>query len=155
LEQAHALASESVARFRAQKSDASLAEVLVTLGYVLSAQGKTQDAYAAISDALKLAWVAGPRLVVAAALEGLAVTIASADADEATRLLSAAASLRRRMGTPLRPADQPAVSRALAAVRSRLGDDRFAALWQEASEQPLEQRLGEIISDRLSAGIEF
>jgi non-specific serine/threonine protein kinase len=50
------LVKESVALFRAQKADGSLAEVLITLGQIVQAQGDGAAAYTALTEALQFAW---------------------------------------------------------------------------------------------------
>ncbi|MCB0166543.1 MAG: tetratricopeptide repeat protein, partial [Anaerolineae bacterium] len=140
LAQALALINESVALYRAQQAEASLAEVLVTLGHILRAQGDIIAAHAALTEALRLAQAVGPRLFAAAALEGLAA-LAGQPGQSAlvVRLLGAAAGLRGRMGTPIRPVDQPGAERLLTTVRSHFGADGFAELWAEAEAQPIGQ----------------
>src|SRR5262249_39154910 len=66
-------AEESAALFRGLQAGPSLAEVLVTLGRIRGAQGAVADAEAHLAEALTLAWAAGPRLIVAAALEEMGV----------------------------------------------------------------------------------
>ena len=89
----------------------------------------------------------GPRLLVAAALEGLAaVVVAQGQAELAARLLATASVLRVQMGTPVRPVDQAAVAQALATARSILGEETFAAVWAEAQALPLEELLSTIRS---------
>jgi hypothetical protein len=60
----------------------------------------------------------------------------------ATRLLAVASALRLQMATPVRPADQAIVDQAQATARSALGEDAFAAVWEEPRMLPLEQILG-------------
>ena len=147
LTRAFVLVSESVSLFRAQKADASLAEVLITLGQIVRAQGDVAAAYGALSEALRLAWAVGPRLLVTAALEGLASLAAQAQqAALAVRLLGAASASRAQMGTPVRPLDQAAVDRTLATARAALGSNAAASVWSEAMELPLEQILSSIPS---------
>jgi predicted ATPase/transcriptional regulator with XRE-family HTH domain len=135
LPQAFVLADESVSLYRAQQAEASLAEVLVTMGYILRVQGEVAAAYEALTEALRLALAVGPHLLVAAALEGLAgLAVQPGQSALAARLLGAAAALRARMGTPVRPVDQPAVERLLATTRSTLGSDTFTALWGAGGE---------------------
>jgi predicted ATPase len=69
------LVNESVALFRAQKADGSLAEVLITLGQIVRAQRDGAAAYTVLTEALQFAWAVGPRLMVASALEGLASVV--------------------------------------------------------------------------------
>ena len=145
LDQAHKLVGESVAMFRAQNADGSLAEVLVTVGHIARAQGKLVAAYAASLEALRLAQVVGPRLLVANALEGLAGVVLTGDqAQLAVQLLGVATRLRAQMSTPVRPVDKAAVDQALATTRSILGPDTFAATWQVAQALALEDLLDTI-----------
>jgi hypothetical protein len=89
----------------------------------------------------------GPRLFVAAALEGLAGLASQPEhAALAARLLGAASALRAEMGIPVRPVDRAAVEQALATARSALGADAFAAVWAEAQALPLEQIVSAIPS---------
>jgi tetratricopeptide (TPR) repeat protein len=134
-----AFASESVALFRSLQADGSIAEVLITLGHITRALGDIAASEKALFEALRLAQVVGPRLLVAAALEGLAsVKVLSGGANMTVRLLSAASALRAQMGTPVRPADQPALNRALSMAQSTLGAEDFASIWAEAQGLPLE-----------------
>lgn len=147
LPQAFALASESVTMFRAQNADASLAEALVTLGYVLRAQRDVTAAYTASVEALRITLVVGPRLMMATTLECLAsVMMDMRQAVPAVRLLAGAAVLREQMGTPVRPIDQPVMIDTLATTRLTLGEDVFAALWEESASLPLEQLLNIVLA---------
>ncbi len=147
LAQAFTLIDESVTLFRDLKAYSSLAEVLITQGHILRAQGHAAAANAALSEALRLAWAVGPRLFVAAALEGLAsVVVAQGRAELAARLLAAASALRAQMGTPVRPVDHAAVEQVRATARSALGNDAFATAWAQAQALPLEQILSTIPS---------
>jgi hypothetical protein len=113
--------------------------VLITLGKIAQAQGDAVAAYGALTEALRLASALGPRLMVAAALEGLARVVgAQGHAELAVRLLAAASALRVQMGAPVRPADQAMVDHALATARSMMGADVFAAVWVEAQSLPVE-----------------
>jgi hypothetical protein len=133
-------AEESVALFRSLRAGPSLAEVLVTLGRVREAQGAVTVAHAQVSEALGLAWAQGPRWVVAAALEALgAQAIRRQQGIHGVHLIAAAATLRRAMGTPVRPADRPAGDEALAAARASMGDEAFDEAWAAGESLPLEQ----------------
>ena len=147
LERASALIRESVAQFRAILADTCLAEVLITLGTILWAQGDAAAAYDALTEALRFARAVGPRLFAALALEGLAsVVVSQGYAELAAQSLAGASALRAQMRTPVRPVDRADVERALAAARSALGEDAFAAVWAEAQAQSLEQILSALPS---------
>ena len=140
------LVDESVALFRVLKDDSGLAEVLVTSGKILLAQGDSAAAYQALTESLRLALRLGPRLVVAFALEGLAsVMVAGRQSQLAVQLLGAASVLRAQMGTPMRPADQATIDQTRAVSRAALGDATFAALWAAALALPLEQLLSTVL----------
>ena len=140
LSQAFLLINESVTLYRSQQAEASLAEILVTLGHILRAQGDVNGAHAALTEALGFAQTVGPRLFVAAALEALA-SLAPQPGQSAlvVRLLGAASALRGRMSAPIRPAEQPEVERILTTARAYLGADAFAELWAEAEMLPIGQ----------------
>ncbi len=149
LSQAQTLISESVTLFRTQQADGSLAEVLITQGQILGAQRALAAAHAALTEAVELAWVVGPRLMMAPALELLGAVVLQSDpgvqgATAAARFLAAASGLRTRMKTPARPVDLPAVERTLALARSVLGTAAFAKLWAAVIVLPLEPILSTI-----------
>jgi hypothetical protein len=122
----------------------------VTLGRVRDAQGATTAAHAHLAEALGLAWAAGPRLFVAAALEELGVlAVRQGHGQDGVQLLGAAAALREAMGAPIRPADRHAVEEALAVARTALGSLPFAEAWDLGQNLPVEQ-----IVVRLMAGSE-
>jgi tetratricopeptide (TPR) repeat protein len=133
-------AAESEAFFRSLQAEPSLAEVLVTVGRVKGAQGEAAAAQANLAEALALAWEKGPRLVVAAALEELgAQAVRQGHQRHGVTLLAAAATLRRGMGAPVRPADRPAIEAVLAAARTALDVTTFADAWAAGETLPLEQ----------------
>jgi WD40 repeat protein/predicted ATPase len=149
-------AEESVALFRGMGAGPSLAEVLVTLGRVRGAQGETA-AQVHLTEALSLAWAQGPRWVVAASLEELGVqTVRHGQDWHGVRLLAAGAALRQAMGTPVRPADRPAIERALADARASLGDVAFDQVWAAGQALPVDQIVAHEVApledDRHSVG---
>ena len=145
LPQADTLVSESISLFRAQQADGSLAEVLVTHGQILLAQGNGAAAYTSFTEALRLARAVGPRLLVAVAMERLGgLAILAGHAVLAVRLLGAASAVRVQMGTPVRPADQLALERTIESARSILGVPAFTAMWEAAATLPLEQILSSL-----------
>jgi len=123
-----------------------MAEVLITLGQILRAQGNVEVAYEALTEALRIALAMGLRLLVAA-LEALAeLLISQRESHPTVQFLAAASALRVQMGAPVRPVDQAAVEQTLATARSALGADTFAAVWAETQALPLEQILSTIPS---------
>jgi tetratricopeptide (TPR) repeat protein len=139
LKEAFNLSDESVSLFRSLQADGSLAEVLVTLGHILSAQGELRAAQTALTESLRLAWIVGPRLMMVNGLEALAqVMVHTAQQRLAVQALSMASKLRLQMGTPVRPADQPMVEQTLASLHSSLDIPVFKDLWVKADERSLE-----------------
>jgi hypothetical protein len=140
-------AEESDALFRGLQGGSSMAEVLVTVGRVRSAQGDAAAARASLVQALRLAWAKGPRLVVAMALEELGVqTIQQKQEQHGVQLLAATAALRQAMGAPVRPADRPAIEGALAAARTALGEAAFTTAWTTGEALPLEQSVAHAVA---------
>ena len=141
------LIRESEVIFRELQADGSLTEILITVGKIERAQGNMAAAYAAMTEALRLAVAIGPRLFVAASLEGLGtITAAQGQAEQSVRLLALAAALRWHMAAPIWPADQTSLDAALATGRSLLNDNGFAEIWAQAQALPLEQLLQTIAS---------
>ena len=141
------LIRESEALFRDLNAAGSLAEILISVGKIERRLGDMAAAYSTLTEALRLAQATGPRLFVAASLEGLAsVAAEQGQADLTVRLLAAAAALREQMGTPVRPADQRALEDTLAITRSSLSTDAFAAIWAQAQALPLEELLSTVRS---------
>jgi tetratricopeptide (TPR) repeat protein len=133
-------AEESEAIFRGIEAGPSLAEVLITVGRIRTAQGAATAARANLAEALALAWTKGPRLVVATALEELGgQAVKQGQGQHGVPLLAAAAGLRRAMGAPVRPSDRPALESALAAARRALDGAAFTDAWATGQTLPLEQ----------------
>jgi predicted ATPase len=151
LARAAALGAESVALFRHLKMESSVAEALLTMGRIHHAQGAEAAARDDLSEALRLAWITGPRWLVAAALEALAgPATQSGQAHRATRLLGAAAALRESMDAPIPPYCRADIEATCLAVRAVLGEHVYTAVWAEAEALPLEQVVGDALSDDLA-----
>ncbi len=133
-------AEESAALFRGLQAGPSLAEALVTLGRVRGAQGTAVAARAHLTEALALAEVAGPRVVVAAALDALGVlAVGQGQTRHGVYLLGATARMRQAMGAPVQPADRRAIEAALATARAALGDATFGEAWAAGQTLSVEQ----------------
>ena len=103
-------------------------------GNTLAAEGQIDAGYGALTEALRQAWAVGQRLIVAAALEGLAGLMAPAgQAALGAQLLGAASAMRAAMGTPVWLVDRAAVEQTLATTRSALGANTFAQMWRQPS----------------------
>ncbi len=147
LEQAANRAAESEGIFRELQSGSSIAEVLVTVGRVKGAMGDAAVARACLTEALNLAWVTGPRLVVVAVVEELGIQgIRQGKLRHGVELLGSAAALRRTMGAPVRPADRRAIEDALATARASLGAAVFADLWATGEALPVDQMVARAVA---------
>jgi tetratricopeptide (TPR) repeat protein len=140
-----ALYEESLTLFREQGRLAGVATVLLNLGQIACDQGDTRRATELLQESLRLAWQTRRPRLIAYALEGLAeVAWAERHADAAARLYGAAAALRERAGVAILPADSPRYDRTVAAVRTALGDEAFAAAWEEGRSTPLEHLIADL-----------
>jgi DNA-binding NarL/FixJ family response regulator len=84
----------------------------------------------------------GFKLVIPSGLEGLASVLATqGELARAARLWGAAETLRGTMGTPLPPAYRVEYERSVAAARTQLGENAFAAAWIEGRAMTPEQAL--------------
>lgn len=60
------------------------------------------------------------------------------------RLYGAAAALREHAHAPILPDDSPRYERSVAAVRTALGDEAFAASWEAGRTTPLERVIADV-----------
>lgn len=75
-------------------------------------------------------------------LEGLARTAVSQDqVERAARLFGAAEALRKAIGTPIPPSDRGEYDQSVASVRARLGEETFAAAWEESRAMSMEETI--------------
>ena len=113
---------------------------------VLAAVARIEDDHDHAGDLLRRAlgdlFELGCRPDLAPCLEDLAdhalACGKAANAADATELLSAAAMLRRELGSPLPPARRPAIDELREVVRDRLGTDRFQQRADQTARTPIE-----------------
>jgi trimethylamine:corrinoid methyltransferase-like protein len=60
-------------------------------------------------------------------------------------LWAAAAALRAAIGAPLPPIEQAGYEQAITTVRARLGEQAFAAAWDEGRTMSVEQVITEVL----------
>ena len=138
LDLARARCEESLAIFRRIDVQGAVIEVLASLGLILDTAGDPASALAVLTEALPLAVRAGPRWGVAAILEGIATVAAGQGQDRvAVELASRSAALRMAIEVPVRPNWQADLERTLAATRVALGQEAFAAAWEQGHDRPL------------------
>jgi non-specific serine/threonine protein kinase len=139
---------EGLALFRAQGDKHGAAWSLHYLGLVAQAQGDSARAGALYREGLALRWELGDKAGTAQCLEGLAaVAGAQNQTERAARLFGAAATLRDTLGTVFSPRDRADHEHDLAALRTQLGEQPFAAAWSEGRALPLEEAIDYALVD--------
>jgi hypothetical protein len=110
------------------------------LGWVAMREGNWESAAARLGESLAVRQEIGDQSGSAWCLERLAeVAQERGQTVKAVHLFGAAAALRESIRSVIDPADQPEVESKLTALRSGLGEERFAAAWNEGRALPLEQ----------------
>jgi predicted ATPase/DNA-binding CsgD family transcriptional regulator len=90
-----------------------------------------------LREALRIHFQLGDRWRVASVLEAIAATMAEAEPGTAATLLSVAGALRRHLGTPVPPAERPAVAAALAGAERAAGPGVFSRAWASGQSMSL------------------
>jgi predicted ATPase/class 3 adenylate cyclase len=131
-ERAAQLFDESLELFRELEDRDGTAVALYNLGSTALHREHFDDAATLFEQSLRLFRELGYREGIAYCLEGLAASAASREnATGAARLLGAADALSEDLGTALEPAERDRHERTAAAVRKRLGEEAFAAAWED------------------------
>jgi tetratricopeptide (TPR) repeat protein len=113
---------------------------LNNLALVASAQGDRNQATALLKESLRIRCELGDKKGINYALEGLAEIMSATNCEQkAVRLWGAAGRLRERIQTPLPPSERGLYEQQIASARSVLGDDAFAAAWEQGRALTLEQ----------------
>jgi len=145
LDSAKALLEEGLLLYREQGVKWGIAHVLSALGDVACAQGDYPRAARLYQESLALNAAMGRRVDALQGLEGLArVAHLQGRLEDAVRLWSAAQTQREALGTPLWPIDSPVYEADVAALRTALGEEVFAAEWEAGSMLSPEQTLAEL-----------
>jgi non-specific serine/threonine protein kinase len=125
---------------REQGDTRGVALALNNLGDVVYTQGDVTRAHVLLVEALTLSREMGWMEGTVEGVEGIARAVAAkGQSRQAARLLAAAASLRRATQDPLRPAEQIAYDKSVAAVRETLGTEAFEIAWAEGAALTSEQ----------------
>jgi len=143
---AHSLLAESQLLFREVGDRRGAARSLCLFANVITAQGDNARARGLCEESLALLRALGDTEYLALCLEGLGAAIAAssnvvaplADARSAVRLWGMAEALRDANGISMPPVSRPDYERIVAAVRARLGEKTFAAMWAEGRTMTLE-----------------
>jgi tetratricopeptide (TPR) repeat protein len=117
---------------------------IATLGRIKAYQGDVATALAFYEQSLARAREFHDDWLLATSLEGLASVVAKQGKCElAARLWGAAESSRELCGIPLLPLERVDYEPAVAAARTQLGEQAFAAAWAEGRTMTLEQVVNE------------
>jgi predicted ATPase/transcriptional regulator with XRE-family HTH domain len=118
------------------------AATLTNLGEILMLQGDYGHAKGYYEESLALTYSMGDRRAIACGLEGMAALAgAQGQPDKATRLFSAAASIRTLIGSPLPPSEQARYTHMVTAIQAQLSEDQFVQAWAEGRSMTLEQTM--------------
>ena len=138
---------EALAVFRERQDWRFVAGVLDELGHLALARGDGRSARRAQAEALALSVSLGDRTGIAWGLMGQAgVAALVGRAEQATRLLGAAATLREVVGARLAPQEQAMHDQIEADAQAALGAAGFAAAWVEGAALPLADAVAEAIA---------
>jgi tetratricopeptide (TPR) repeat protein len=125
---------------------------LLDLGWVAYYGGRLEAAAAYFVQAADPAGRLDDRLALADVIDGLGRVAAGRGRDErGIRLYAAAEALRRRLGTPLSPADQERFEAAVVTSRARLEEEAFNARWAEGESLSEEAALAEALTEAAMA----
>ncbi len=148
---ASSLAQESLSIFREIGDPWFSAWMLYLLGKIETQRGELPAARTCYQQSLALNQQVGEKWMTPFNLEGLAGVVASqGELRWAAQLWGAAEALREAIAVPRLPVDRVGYEQAVAAARAQLGEDTFAAVWQEGRTMKLEQ----VIDDALKRGVE-
>jgi predicted ATPase/class 3 adenylate cyclase len=116
------------------------------LGLASQHQGDLARAAALHREGLTTCRILGDKQGIAISLGGLAALVGmQGQPVRAVRLLGAAAALREAIGVPLPPFLRPDQQRGIAALRTGLGEEIFAAVWAQGQALTLEQAVHEAL----------
>jgi non-specific serine/threonine protein kinase len=120
---------------------------LTNLGRVALLQGDdTSEAARLFADALRLAKERGDKRVAAECLQGLGAVAARGDGAQAARLFGACDALLEAIGATPTTIETALNEEYLPAVRSSLGEERFASEWVAGRAEQPEEAIAEALS---------
>jgi tetratricopeptide (TPR) repeat protein len=122
------------------------ATALYRLGLAVLHTGDADQALSLLGDSLRLVRATGDFEAMAGILDGVAIAAATRSAERAAQLFGAVTSLRASIGAPRPPADADGYQRAVAAVRTTLGDEAIAAAETAGRALPLEEVIATAIA---------
>lgn len=133
---------QALALFREIKLQHGTALSLYALAEVASVQQDHTRSQALYEQGVGMARESGDKRMIPSGLEGLAAAVAAqGNHSWAAHLWGAAEALREAIGAPLPPVERVPYDRAVAAARTQLGEQAFAAAWVGGRTLSLEQAL--------------
>ncbi len=139
---ARAFYTESTMVFRELGDGQALASALTNLGLVACQQCDYSAAQALYQESANRFLALRDRWGIAWSLEGLGSVAAGLNNPiRAARIWGAAQRLRREIGSPLPPSEQPRHDRELAVARSTVGEEAFDFAWHEGQAMTMERVL--------------
>jgi tetratricopeptide (TPR) repeat protein len=138
--EARALLEEGLAMRREVGDPWSIANALNNLGNLARAQGETPAARELYYDSLKINQQLDGKLAIAYLLEdiGCLETLCGRP-ERAFRLVGAATSLRKLIGSPLSPSESKKIEGFLEPIRQKIGSDGWAAAQAEGEQMQMDQ----------------
>jgi predicted ATPase/class 3 adenylate cyclase len=153
LTRAYDLTQEYLALCREVDARYNIGWALHLMGRVQARQGDRRAAFSSYRQSLAISRELGERFNIPDNLEGLAgVAAAEGEFRWAAQLWGAAEALREASAQPLPPVDRASYELAVASDRAQLGDEVFAAAWQEGRAMPLEQVIDDVLKGKDEAG---
>lgn len=132
LTQAERHYADALALYRQLGVQSGVAFALTHLGRLASQLADHGRAEALLRESFALAWKLGEKIAITEAMEGLAVVARDrGDGARTARLLGAAGALREAITVPLPAVHAAEHQRCLTTARALLGDDAFAAAFNE------------------------
>jgi predicted ATPase/class 3 adenylate cyclase len=141
-DRAGALCQESLALSREISDRGAMARSLNILGRVACGHGEYEGGVVLLWEGLTLFREMGDKLGIIRCLDGLAGVAWARELPElAARMFGAAEGIRTSIGAALPLADQLELHQNVSDVRTRLGEQEFAATWAEGQAMTLERAI--------------
>ncbi|MBA3364236.1 MAG: protein kinase [Actinobacteria bacterium] len=138
---AESLCEESAALLRAAGNQWGLSHAVFNTGLARLKQGQAEAAREPFEEALRIARELQAREGFVYCLVALAAVESRLRPERSACLLGALAALQQETGILLQAAERELHGDTEAAVRAKLGDDRWAAAWQEGRALPADQAI--------------
>ena len=144
---ARSYCEQSLAAFRQLRDAWGTASALCDLAGISCDQGDNLEARRLYGESIRIFQELGHKRGIARALEFLAISAASqSHAGQALHLAGAAAALRDQLGTPLSPAEQIKLDKALEFARRTLGSVAGTEAWLAGWAMPIDQAVVEALN---------